>query len=58
MEILERPDRKVSECSILAQSLADLAKDGEATSVWVSTRTQSSGPWYPTNNPHTNTNLT
>jgi len=35
MEILQRPDRKVAECSILAQSLAGMAKDGEATSVWV-----------------------
>ena len=35
MEIIQRPDVKVAECSILAQSLADLAKDGEPTSVWV-----------------------
>ena len=38
MEIIERADKvKVAECSILAQSLADLAKDGEPTSVWVIT---------------------
>jgi len=35
LEIIQRPDIKVAECSILAQSLADLAKDGEPTSVWV-----------------------
>ena len=35
MEIIQRPDVKVAECSMLAQSLADLAKDGEPTSVWV-----------------------
>jgi len=41
MEIVQRPDRKVAECSILAQSLADLAKDGEATNIWVITRLSS-----------------
>jgi len=37
MEIVQRPDVKVAECSILAQTLADLAKDGEPASVWVTT---------------------
>ena len=41
LEILQRPDTKVAECSILAQSLADMAKDGEATSVWVITHSSS-----------------
>jgi len=35
IEIIQRPDIKVAECSILAQSLANMAKDGEPTSVWV-----------------------
>ena len=35
MEVIQRPNVKVAECSILAQSLADLAKDGEPASVWV-----------------------
>ena len=35
MEIIQRPDIKVAECSILAQSLADMAMDGEPASVWV-----------------------